>query len=68
MKPARTPIQRLANRFDLDLLRVVRRLEAELSDTPGPERVAWANAQLALRTARSHVRSVMSDEDRRAGV
>jgi hypothetical protein len=64
----RTPIQRLANHLDLDLLRVVRRLEAELADAPGPERCAWANAQLALRNARSHVRSVMSDEDRRVGV
>lgn len=64
----RTPIQRLARHFDLDLLRVVRRLEAELTDAPGPEAVAWANAQVALRNARNHVRSIMSDEDRRAGV
>jgi hypothetical protein len=64
----RTPIQRLARHFDLDLLRVMRRLEAELTDTRGPERQAWSEANIALSTARSHVRSIMSDEDRRAGV
>jgi hypothetical protein len=60
----RTPIQRLARHFDLDLLRVVRRLEAELIDAPGPEWRAWADANAALSTARSHVRSIMRAEDR----
>lgn len=64
----RTPIQRLARHFDLDLLRVARRIACELSDATGPESIAWANANAALSTARSHVRSIMSDEDRRAGV
>lgn len=64
----RTPIQRLARHFDLDLLRVVRRLEAELIDTTGVERIAWTEANIALHAARNHVRSIMSDEDRRAGV
>lgn len=64
----RTPIQRLAGKLDLDLARVARRLAAELTDAPGPEAVAWANAQLALRTARSHVRSMMTDDDRRAAL
>lgn len=64
----RTTVQKLASKLDFDLLRVVRRLEAELTDAPGPERVAWANAQLALRNARGHVQSMMTDDDRRAGV
>lgn len=64
----RTPIQKLASKLDLDLLRVVRRLEAELTDTPGAiEHRALSDANAALRTARNHVRSIMSDEDRRAG-
>lgn len=62
----RTTVQKLASKLDFDLLRVVRRLEAELTDAPGPERCAWANAQLALRTARGHVRSMMTDDDRSA--
>lgn len=66
----RTETQKLADKLDLDLLRVVRRIETELTAPPsaGPERRAWANANLALSAARSHVRSIMSDEDRRAGV
>jgi hypothetical protein len=64
----RTEVQRLARHFDLDLLRVARRLETELTDAPGPEAVAWANANLALAAARNHVRSIMSDEDRRASL
>jgi hypothetical protein len=64
----RTPVQRLAGKLDLDLARVARRLEAELTDAPGPERYVWANAQIALSDARHHVRSIMSDEDRRAAM
>lgn len=64
----RTPIQRLAGKLDLDLARVERRLEAEIGDAPGPERNAWLRARFALTDARNHVRSVMSDEDRRAAL
>lgn len=63
---AHTVTQQRADKLDLDTDRIMRRLEEYIADSRGDERRKWSEARLALSTARGHIRSMMSDEDRRA--
>lgn len=62
----RTPNQKLADKLDLQLHRIISRVEDAIADGRGEDRRKWSEARFALSTARGHVRSMMNDDDRKA--
>ncbi len=59
----RTRLQREANQLDMDMFRMIGRLEDFATETPGVQVAPIDNAASALRSARHLVRSKMHPKD-----
>lgn len=62
----RTPLQKRADEFDMDLYRLISRAEQNADTLDHKEKAAWTEALIYLRRTRALVRGMMHEDDRKA--
>ena len=62
---SKAPNEKLANKVDCELYRIISRVEDAIDDG-GKNSPRWREARFALVTARGYIRSMMSDADRKS--